>query len=1028
VSGRWRFFKVIVPSDPLGWDLALDDVTSGLPRMVIRRDILPNSFADIPNYYFNQSDRWDSGQQWSVEYELTNRPYSPYVQNQSAVNESGRRVQLGMGSPLSEGTYYIGVSDNYTTPAGTPLGYTIRSRGVGVGAASTGGDWAIQVADLPWDGGVAHVTGATPRDVHYWRVTVPEGAESWHMDLVPSVGDAMMLVRKDALGNSEGAAGDSESGARYGARHQRVGNEYFYKYPTYNKATITPGTYYVSVGAEGTSSQPSSYIGTGTTSYTLSSYGEAEVLGGADTMLPADAPLAWTGETLRYGEQQAYRFTVPEGVLSMEIRLTTHSGAPYYNVSQLSESNVSPFPSPYQTYYAAEGGGSAVAGGNGITTLVGPSGTYTVIVTAQSGSGGEVDASYDLEIVPRGEAVIPFNGGSAAVSGQESQTWRYFRVTVPEGALGWDLRLENVQSGKPRMVIRRDESPNSLSSTSYFPYQYNTWPTGHQWAAGADMTGRSYAPYVQNQSSEEQGSRVVSMGMGSPLEPGTYVVGVTDYPGQTGPAMSYEVVSRGIGVGDDGDGTPWSIQVGTLDFDGGSVTIDALDPREVAYYRVDVPAGAASWGMTLTPTTANGEGMMAIRKGALPNAQAGSSTSDQSGNYSGTRRQRDGGEIFYKYPDYNQASLTGGTYYVAVASEGVAPYSSSYIGTGPVSFTLSSNGEIPVATANHELAPDAPIAFTGQTLAKDDQKVYRFTVPEGITTMEIRLVNPTGSPQATVSLMPTPFPSPYQSYYYTSEGGGSSVVSGAGIMNVADPLGTYTIIVAANPGPSTYDLTITAQGEALLPFNGGVAAVEDQEPGTWRYFRVTVPEGAIGWDLALENVQSGQPSFVVRRDELPTYVSTSSYLYQYTTWGTGSQMAATNDFTNRPYRPYTEQDPYHADGNRHLTVGMNAPLEPGSYIVGVIDQSNQSALSSYELVSRGVGVGDDASGTPWALQVHDLAFEGEVSITGMEPREVRYYKVAVPTGIASWGVELEPVLGEASMMLNMGTIPNSWAD
>ena len=71
--------------------------------------------------------------------------------------------------------------------------------------------------------------------------------------------------------------------------------------------------------------------------------------------------------------------------------------------------------------------------------------------------------------------------------------------------------------------------------------------------------------------------------------------------------------------------------------------IVALDPREVAYYRVDVPAGAASWGMTLTPTTANGEGMMAIRKGALPNAQAGSSTSDQSGNYSGTRRQRDGG-------------------------------------------------------------------------------------------------------------------------------------------------------------------------------------------------------------------------------------------------------------------------------------------------------------------------------------------------------------------------------------------------
>ena len=75
-----------------------------------------------------------------------------------------------------------------------------------------------------------------------------------------------------------------------------------------------------------------------------------------------------------------------------------------------------------------------------------------MLVTANAGAEGEVDADYDLTIEAKGLTPLAFNGGVAAVSAQESRTWRYFEVVVPEGALGWDLRLENVSGGRPRMV------------------------------------------------------------------------------------------------------------------------------------------------------------------------------------------------------------------------------------------------------------------------------------------------------------------------------------------------------------------------------------------------------------------------------------------------------------------------------------------------------------------------------------------------------------------------------------------------
>ena len=71
-------------------------------------------------------------------------------------------------------------------------------------------------------------------------------------------------------------------------------------------------------------------------------------------------------------------------------------------------------------------------------------------------------------------------------------------------------------------------------------------------------------------------------GIGRPLEPGTYYVGV--YNSSTTSTTSYTLESRGIGTGQ-------SVPVNTLDYTAGSVaTIANLAPREATYYKVTIPS------------------------------------------------------------------------------------------------------------------------------------------------------------------------------------------------------------------------------------------------------------------------------------------------------------------------------------------------------------------------------------------------------------------------------------------------------
>jgi hypothetical protein len=101
---------------------------------------------------------------------------------------------------------------------------------------------------------------------------------------------------------------------------------------------------------------------------------------------------------------------------------------------------------------------------------------------------------------------------------------------------------------------------------------------------------------------------MLAMGMGNPLQAGTYYIGVQD-PNN---ASSYTLQSRGIGL------TNYTIRVKDLGFTG-STTNPELAVAEGDYYRVQVPGNAPDWKLQLHAATL-GEVLLKVQKDYLPNS------------------------------------------------------------------------------------------------------------------------------------------------------------------------------------------------------------------------------------------------------------------------------------------------------------------------------------------------------------------------------------------------------------------------
>lgn len=1050
---RWFTFTIPADSNLKGWDLRLK-TSAGNPQMVVRRNTLPGTLGDNrsnlqdrDNWYTDQiagDQQWAGGisvqLDWTMRYNVSAAP---------VIADSNRYLIFGMGSPLEPGTYYVGVGRQTGSSDATPMSYTLESRGIGL----PGSSYPIQITDLAFNGGSVAGSGLAPREVGWYRVTVPDGADSWALQMTPTVGEALMAVRYGALPNI-GASSSKTSGnptGSAGTLRSKSGADYFYKYAPTGQTAITSGEYYIAVVSEGQSPPNASTIGTGTVSYTLSSVGTMPVVSATPpTTLTVVAPISWDGQSVPYASQKAYRLRIPAGLTAVEVRLNNRVGNPVLAIRQdAADSGRLPLCTTTSGWYPDVEGGYIDSWRNtasnpygSIVTISSPvAGDYTILVFADAYNNTFPDAAFDLEVAAVEPADLPpgVDGtGSMTVTNQDYQSWHYFRVVIPEdpNMKGWDLRLKPT-AGSPLMVVRRDTIPTVLNSTLALS-GLSTWASGSQWLAGTS-TAIDWTSRYNNSNNPVTAdpNRFLIMGMGSPLVAGTYYIGIASSSGTA--AMSYTLESRAIGIGGS-----YPIQIADLNFSGGSVNGIGLPAREVGWYRVNVPAGATSWSLNLTPE-GTGEAMLAVRHGRLPNINASTTTtSDNATTFTGITRQKVGNEYFYKFAPAGQATITAGEYYIAVISEGQSPPTTATIGSGSINYTLSSSGEMPIADqTSTPLNSSVPLSWVSQTVPYGSEKVYRFRVPAGIDSAEIRLLNKTGNPvfgvrrdAAGSGKIPnvtslTNYPGPHEGgelYAWRN----NALQPASNTVTIAPATeGDYTITVKADYAApaatdATFDLEVVGSGAAILPFDNGTQNVTGQAYSTWRYFIVTVPNDAAlkGWDLRLKAL-SGSPQMVIRRDQLPTTLTSTANLTTAGIWASGSQWGATpgDDWTGR----IIATSPNISDKDGYLITGMGSPLEPGTYYVGITRTtgSSDTAALGYTLESRGIGL----TGSAYPIQITDLNFNGgTANTTGLAPREVGWYRVTVPTDAASWALNLEPTLGEAMLAVRQGRLPNIEAD
>ncbi len=840
----WRYFAIDVPADALGWDIRITNST-GDPEFAVCRDLPPNdlgthTYSGGGWYYPQTYASWPSSNSWAAAYDWTS-----YYYDNGGKSRYGQVLQMGMGNPLQPGRYYVGVTSGSGAYGGV-MSYTLLSRGIGTNKT-------IRVLDLPFAGSVSS-NGLPAGEAAYYKVEVPPNQGTWKLRLTPTSGEALLMLQRSCLPNV--AAGNSSPVQLAGGRlMQKAGFDLHLLYPRTTEAFVTNGTYYVAVASEGMNPY-SSRIGSNSCSFVLESLGPVatNMLGTVDPSGLTDITYA---DSLGGADIKFYQFSVPPGTLTLEVRLENRVGNPYMTLrtgSQLIRGADSYGLSDGQTY---------TWNNDSLINLVSPDITnYTLAVQSRYLSGAYPDSAYTIRLHALGLTPIGFNNAAQSVTNQPAGTWKYFTLTVPSGSLGWDLRLTNVTSGSPAIVIRRGQLPDGLSTHSasgggwYYPQTSATWPDGYQWAASYDWAG-----YYYDASGVATYSRMLQMGMGNPLSPGDYIVGVINYSGSS--PMTYTLLSRGIGDGQ-------AIPVSSLPFVG-SISNPAVAVGEAAYYRVEVPAGQSNWKLRLSSSV--GESLLMLQRSNLPNVEA-SSASPASLN-GGRKLQKAGNEHYLLLPESGQTTIPGGTYYVAIASEGQNP-NGSRAGSNACNATLASLGSLPSVA----LGSLGPIATThSQSLEAGEIKLYDFVVPDGAQSIELRLDDLVGT--AYMSLRAgTSSPTPY--YSYGRNGGTSYSWANSRIITLANVApGPYSLAVQADPASdASYTLRARQSPPADLAFDASLSGsgITNAASGSlanlqMQFFRVIVPalfkgQAVLGWKLDLEKTV-GNARMRVRKDALP---------------------------------------------------------------------------------------------------------------------------------------------------------------
>jgi hypothetical protein len=813
------------------------------------------------------------------------------------------------------------------------------------------------VTDLPFASLTGIVVDTNDFPYRTFRVQVPVQQIAWQLNLVPAAGLPNIAVRRDVVPNEFHNDAFSETPTNVGASVTLVPPP-----PTAGPGSpgLSDGTFFVTVYSTGafacafTNSNPVI-----TDVHYLFSITN-------DTPNRAGWRYYRVGNILEQLGTLGWDLLLANQVPGTEIALRRNAVPGAWN-QRLYDN----------TYYSQAQGYADDAGTGGFLQRPGHQADiwYIGIYTPDQALGNFVLTGQQLT----GQFVGFDSGGSASVADQPAGKWKFFRIDIPLDAAGWDVRLTDVTNGNPHMVVCRDTLPHSVDTDPWWwgPNATTGWPGGYQWAAGADWTGCGGGP-------------MLAMGIGNPLQAGTYYVGVRDPNG----ASSYTLQSRGIG-------TNYTIQIRDLDFNG-TATNTALMVSEGDYYRVVVPDNAPDWKLHLKAV--EGDVVLKVQQDFLPNSGYGGTWwwpygGVQSG-FGGQLMSKAGDEQWTLLPVNGQSNVTPGTYYVLVGSQGQNLVNNCE-GSGTASYELSS-GQEPVTVLPDELSYGNDLVVTNAQ-SSGELKFYQFNVPDGIASIEVRLEDRAGNPQmnlvsgtALVGAM----------FAYGNYGGVSPQWSDGGFITVVNPSGPFSLTVFANPdADASYVLRVHAAPPPPVAFDGGTYSVADQPAGNWRFFRIDVPADAVGWDLRLVDVTNGNPQMVVCRDLLPHGLYTDPWWWGpnlTTIWPGGYQWVGGADWTG-------------CGGGPMLAMGMGNPLQPGTYYIGVRDPNYSS---SYTLQSRGIG-------TNYTIHIHDLDFNGTATNSALVVSEGDYYRVAVPDNAPDWKLHLKAVDGDVVLKVQQDFLPNS---
>src|SRR5690606_37884790 len=136
-------------------------------------------------------------------------------------------------------------------------------------------------------------------------------------------------------------------------------------------------------------------------------------------------------------------------------------------------------------------------------------------------------------------------------------------------------------------------------------------------------------------------------------------------------------------------------------------------------------------------------------------------------------------------------------------------------------------------------------------------RAYTVSVPEGTRSLEVRLDERAGNTQLSlVKGTKLPIPAAFGADIKYGWNSGIHGLTHNSILTVANPTpGAWSILVRGGRtstsvafGDSSALLVVTALMNVPLEYDGGSETVTAQQPNSWRYFSVEVPEGVLGWD------------------------------------------------------------------------------------------------------------------------------------------------------------------------------------